>query len=151
MTSKRIGHEIMELVNYCGPVTVETDNDDQSSDLRYSIKISIDDLYINFILDKRYPFSPPRSVLVNNKDYTRIVARSIARFSQIGIEQGLPKCFCCESLTCADRWGPSVGLVKLYCEIKDVIKKKKHIMHVWFCRQIASEYLTYDVPLEIYL
>ena len=151
MASKRIGYEIMELVNYCGPVTVETDNDDHSSSLRYTIRMSLEDLNIRFILDNRYPFSPPRSVFVNDKDYIRIVGQSIARFSQIGVEQHLPKCFCCESLICADRWGPSVGLVKLYGEIKDVIRKKKQIMHTWFCRQIASEKLTYDIPLENYL
>ena len=151
MNSKRIGYEIMELVNYCGPVTVETDNDDHSSSSRYTIRMSLKDLNIRFILDNRYPFSPPRSVFVNDKDYIRVVGQSITRFSQIGVEQHFPICFCCESLICPDRWVPTTGMVKLCGEIKSVIEKKKLIMHIWFCRQVASEKLTYDIPLEHYL
>jgi len=151
MTSKRIGYEVMELVNYCGPVGIETEQDTNSTDMRYVIKLSLNDLAIRIVFNNRYPFSPPYNINVNNKDYIKIVRQSITKFSQIGIEQNFPKCFCCESFTCADRWGPSVGLVKLCGEIKDVVLKKQLIMHIWFCRRIASEKLTYDIPLENYL
>ena len=150
MVSKRVGHEVIELIHYCGPISLETQNI-ESNKLVYVVKLNIDDIDIVFMLDQRYPFSPPSRILVNNKDYLRVLGQSITKFSQLGIEQGFPKCFCCESLTCSDRWNPSVGLVKLYTEIKDVISKKQRIMHIWFCRQIASGKLTYDVPLENYL
>ncbi|MHA2082125.1 MAG: hypothetical protein ACXABD_00085 [Candidatus Thorarchaeota archaeon] len=150
MVSRRVGHEAIELIHYCGPISLETQNIG-SDELVYLVKLKIDDMDVAFMLDRNFPFSPPRRILVNNKDYIRVLGQSITRFSQLGIELGFPRCFCCESLTCSDRWNASVGLVKLYNEIKDVISKKQLIMQIWFCRQIASDKLTYDVPLENYL
>ena len=150
MVSRRLGHEAIELIHYCGPISLETQNIG-SDELVYVVKINTDDIDVSFTLDRNFPFSVPRHISVNNKDYLRVLGQSITKFSQLGIEQGFPRCFCCESLTCSDRWNASVGLVKLYTEIKDVISKKQRIMHIWFCRQIASEKLTYDVPLENYL
>lgn len=150
MTSKRVGHEVIELVNYCGPVSLETQNT-ESGDLVYMVSVASDSINISFILDRRFPFSPPYQVLVNNKEYLDILKTSIVTLSQLGIEKGFPKCFCCESLMCADRWNASVSLVKLFTEIKDVISKKQQIMHIWFSRKLAAEKLTHDIPIENYL
>ena len=150
MVSRRVGHEIIELAHYCGPVSVETKHIDEHG-LGYVVKIDTDTLEISFMLDRRYPFSPPYKVLVNNKEYLDILRTSITSLSQLGIEKGFPRCFCCESLICLDRWSASVGLVKLYTEIKDVISKKRHIMHIWFSRKLAAEKLTHDIPIEDYL
>ena len=150
MTSKRVGHEVIELVNYHGPVSLETRHI-ETEELVYIIRIIDNSIDVSFMLDRRFPFSPPRVVLVNKKDYIDILKTSIVSFSQIGIEKGFPRCFCCESLTCVDRWNPSISLVKLYTEIKDVISKKQQIMHIWFSRKLAAEKLTYDIPIEIYL
>ena len=150
MTSKRVGHEVIELVNYCGPVCVDTRYTDHH-ELKYVVKVDLDNIHVEFMLDRRFPFSPPCQVLVNKKDYQDILRTSITCLSQLGIEKGFPKCFCCESLMCLDRWTASVGLVKLYTEIKDVISKKQQIMHIWFSRKLAAEKLTHDIPIEDYL
>ena len=150
MASKRVGHEVIELVNYCGPVSLESQNT-QSEELVYVVKIAGNNIDVSFILDRKFPFSPPCRTLVNNKDYLHILRQSMTKFSQLGIEKGFPRCFCCESLTCLDRWNASVGLVRLFTEIKDVISKKQQIMHIWFSRKLAAEKLTHDIPIENYL
>ena len=152
LNNKRIGFELMELVNYCGPISIETHYDEQhSSKSRCIIKIMLFDLEVRIELDNNYPFSPPIATCVNNKDYIKIVCKSMPKFRVIGLENGYPKCFCCDSLLCADKWASSVHLTKLYHEIKDVIRKKLNIIHIYYCRKLATDKLTHDIPLEAYL
>ena len=151
LNNKRIGYELMDLVNYCGPINIETQHGKHMSDSKCIITLVLLNLKVDFILDNRYPFAPPAKVFVNSKDYIRIVNESIPKLYRIGLEIGCPQCFCCSSLLCADRWSTQVQLTRLYSEIEDVILKKQKIMHIYFCRQIACEKLTHDIPIEYYL
>lgn len=148
---KRIGHEVMELVSYCGPVNVSSRHNDATGVTTCLIRIMLFDLEVVFEVGSRYPFTSPVNTLINGKDYYRLVGRSMDRFRRIGQEIGYPRCFCCDSLLCDGRWSPAVHLTRLYQEMKDVVTKKQHIMHVYFCRRIAAEKLTHDIPLELYL
>jgi len=151
LNHKRIGHELMDLVNYCGPINVETQYGEHTSESKCVIKLTLLNLNVKFVLDNSYPFAPPKHVFVNDKDYIRIIAQSISKLSKIGIEKGYAKCFCCDSLLCRDKWSAQIQLTRLYSEIEQVITAKQKIMHVYFSRQIACEKLTHDIPIEHYL
>ena len=90
-------------------------------------------------------------IRVNDKLYESFLKNNIIAFKTIAKEYAYPPCFCCVSITCPNKWGPSIHLKDLVSEITEVIKQKQHIMHIYFCRQVACECLTYDIPLECYL
>ena len=44
MVSRRLGHEAIELIHYCGPISLETQNIG-SDELVYVVKINTDDRF----------------------------------------------------------------------------------------------------------
>ena len=158
---RRLGMELDILSDYVGRISFEKINRNASGggsgggsskkqrDIR--ISFSFGGLDITIYIDNRFPFACPYNICVNNMCYENLLKNNVACFKDIISEYGYPSCFCCVSVTCSDKWGPNIHLKDIVDEIKDVIDKKQHVMYVYFCRQIACERLTYDVPLELYL
>ena len=150
---RRLGLEISMLSDHVGEVTYEkinTNVNGRRDDIRicFSIELGINGV---MCIDHRYPFSSPYLITVNDKLYESFLKNNIIAFKTIAKEYAYPPCFCCVSITCPNKWGPSIHLKDLVSEITEVIKQKQHIMHIYFCRQVACECLTYDIPLEGYL
>ena len=150
---RRLGLEISMLSDHVGEVTYEkinTNVNGRRDDIRicFSIELGIN---VVMCIDHRYPFSSPYLITVNDKLYESFLKNNIIAFKTIAKEYAYPPCFCCVSITCPNKWGPSIHLKDLVSEITEVIKQKQHIMHIYFCRQVACECLTYDIPLEGYL
>ena len=151
---RRLGLEISMLSDYVGQVTYEkinTNVNGRQDDIRICFSIDSSGISVVMCIDHRFPFSSPYLITINDRMYESFLKNNIPAFKKIAKEYAYPPCFCCVSVTCPDKWGPSIHLKDLVSEITEVIKQKQHIMHIYFCRQVACECLTYDIPLERYL
>tara|TARA_A100001015_G_scaffold201903_1_gene225442 strand:+ start:118 stop:582 length:465 start_codon:yes stop_codon:yes gene_type:complete len=144
---RRIGIEIIDTALMYNLVNVKYNEQSEC----VTIGMVVCDLDLKIELDKNFPFTPPRSITINNKNYVDILLISPSKLRNIGLEYGYPKCFCCVSLMCNDRWNPSSRIPDLYEEIKQVITLKRKTLLIYYSRIIACNRLTHDIPLESYL
>ena len=101
------------------------------------------------IIDKNYPFKSVK-IFVNNKCFDNILKQNIYLID-LNKELSYPDCFCCTSLTCCNNWNPKVSLIDLEKEITHVLTCKLNILHIYYCRKLALQYLVQDISIEKYL
>ena len=85
---------------------------------------------ITIKFDKSYPFRPPISTIINNKniDFTKIPDRLEKYLREINKD----KCPHCNSITCHYNWGPSYKLLDIineYTQMKDTILIIRNLIH----------------------
>lgn len=149
----RIGREIFMLMDKYGLVTSQIRTGHIDADTICIITIIIQDLDIELkiILDNRYPFSPPQHIFINGKDYSKMITGFYYPLRDIYIEYQYQVYSCITSIINRDNWYPGRQLVDICDEVTTIIKNKKHVLNIYYCRKLATQWLTHDIPLEHYL
>ena len=147
---RRVGPEIIELSEMAEATTLSwRDN----GDLDITVE-GIKDLgkgKVTFTISRHYPFVAP-TVTVNSKPYASMLCHKVGKLRSIEKELSRSsECVCCKSMTCDNNWYPALSISSLLCEVIENLQIRQRILHIYYCRVIASEYLTHDVPLELYL
>ncbi len=73
------------------------------------IKNNIDGRLYKFIIPPNYPFTAPR-LEINYKPYAYYLRFQSSKFQDLFYKYKGRKCFCCDSLLCANNWGPQITL-----------------------------------------
>ena len=148
---RRVGPEIVELGRLAGSVTVTCVSDDV---VRLSMKNleGLDGSSVEFFIGGTYPFRPP-VVAVNSRSYIQMLCCSTPRLASIieSLGGGGDKCLCCKSVLCENNWYPGLTLCQLLTEVRGTLETHRKSLHIYYCRIIANEHLTHDLPLESYL
>jgi hypothetical protein len=149
----RIGREIFLLTEKYGEVISKVDPGHFEGDATCIIMIIINDLDVELkiILDNRYPFVPPRDIFVNGNDYRKIINDTNHPLRDIYTEYQYPENSNIASIIFHNNWYTGKQLTDIYDEVLNVIKKKQHVLNIYYCRKLASQWLTHDIPLEHYL
>tara|TARA_B100001059_G_scaffold236577_1_gene287913 strand:- start:2034 stop:2585 length:552 start_codon:yes stop_codon:yes gene_type:complete len=106
------------------------DNDDISFDIIESNKISFTlinnsryVLHIVITIPSQYPFRPPSCKLNNNTSYMEQLVKMTGHVHNFTTHRGKnEKCFCCQSLTCRDNWGPKKTIIDMLNEVNGMFE-----------------------------
>jgi ubiquitin-protein ligase len=116
--------------------------------INFSIRIDEKNIINNytFIIDKKYPFYPPK-ILFNNKPYSNLLKLPSQRFMIILQKLLNNNCLCCKSLDCKFNWSPAITLNTIINDISKNRRIKRTIVIYILQTQIKNKYLIDDIDL----
>lgn len=104
----------------------------------------------NFIMDKKYPFAPPK-IIYNNKPYSNLLKIPSTRFTTILEKIYNNSCLCCKSLDCKYNWCPAITMNTIINDINKTRKYKRYIVIYILQMQIKNKYLVDDIDLVSFI
>lgn len=103
-----------------------------------------------FIIDtKRYPFVCP-SIFFNDYMYGDFLRLNDFQRSMLKVIKGI-ECFCCNTFNCRDKWCPSLLLINIIDEIKDIENFKKSVLNIIVAEKIKKKYLLPEIDINCWL
>ena len=103
-----------------------------------------------FVIDKKYPFSPP-IYHYNNHSYLHYLSLPSPKFVNVLKTLYNKSCLCCTSLYCKYNWSPAIKLHIFIDELSKIKKYKRNIVYKLLCDQIKRIFLNDDIPIERFL
>jgi len=103
-----------------------------------------------FIVDRTYPFYPPRFYF-NNQPYSYYLKMPSQKFSEYLKKFTNNSCLCCSSLSCKYNWSPAIKLRMFIEELNKIRQHKRNIVYKLLAEQIKYKYLIDDVDLDSFL
>ena len=103
-----------------------------------------------FIFKNTYPFQPPK-IYYNGKSYLDLLRITDNDERNIVRKYKKKDCLCCDSYFCSNNWSPSLTLIIIIGEIKNIIKFKRDIMNILFADKLKKKYLIDDIDINSYL
>jgi hypothetical protein len=103
-----------------------------------------------FHINKNYPFTCPR-VTINGLNQYNFFKVPSNRFKTILQYISGLQCLCCDSVLCANNWGPAITLYKIVNQIEEYKKIKLNIQQKILADQIKQKYLNRDIDLDSWL
>lgn len=100
--------------------------------------------YIKCTFTDMYPFKPP-NIIINHNNYVSLLHFNIKHLKLLKLNESY--CFCCESITCTDKWYPTFNIYKLLMEINKNIKYKMDYTYNICVNVIKRKYLNPDIPI----
>ena len=149
--ARRIKRELEKMMNYgiCKNDNISISrNKTYNNEFDYHIVIFNDNdkrLY-EFILSSYYPFKPPKLIL-NYKPYFEYFRFTSNSYRDLFYKYKGQRCFCCETKTCGDNWGPSHLLVDIMNEVNQFYTECKEISHIICIKVIKRKYLIDDINI----
>ena len=148
----RLMHEYKELstIYTCDNIIVLYNNEQKNIVITINHKIN-DIMEIHtFVIDKKYPFDPPK-YYYNNKFYLIYLSLPSQKFQQLLKQIYNKDCLCCTSLYCKYNWSPGIKLKMFIDEMNKIRQCKRNIVYKLLCDQIKQTYLNDDIPIECFL
>ena len=147
---RRVGPEIIELSEMADATTLSW-RENGDLDITVEGMKDLEKAKVTMTISRHYPFVAP-TVTVNSKPYASMLCHKVSKLRSIEKELSRSsECVCCKSMTCDNNWYPALTISSLLCEVVENLQVRQRILHIYYCRVIASEHLTHDVPLEKYL
>ena len=106
-------------------------------------------LSINFN-NSRYPFTPPKTVIVNNLNYLDMVKYNSNSHKDLERISG-QKCLCCNSLLCRKNWNVHKSILDIVTEVIENIKLKQRIIEIIHARKITHIHFGTYIPIMEFL
>ena len=148
LIARRIRQELKNMKNvgiFCDDADI-TITKYFDRDFHIIIKNIKDKRVYKFIIPPNYPFTPPRLEL-NYKPYSSYLRFQSEQFANIFYKHKGYKCFCCDSVLCAKKWGHQITLHKIMDEVDLFHKKCREIADIVFVEVIKRKYLTDDINI----
>jgi hypothetical protein len=119
-----------------------------NNEIEYHVNIfnNIDNRNYEFILTTHFPFKPPKLIL-NYKPYSEYLRFMSHSFRDLFYKYNGHRCFCCETKTCSDNWGPNYLLVDIMNEVNQYHKECKEIADIICINVIKRKYLINDINI----
>lgn len=148
----RIKNECKDLCNYYFDkkfffsYKIFTQNENENFVIQFIIH---KDKY-EFILDKKYPFYPPK-IVFNDMPYSQFLKLPSFRYQEMIMKMTNKNCLCCSSFNCKYNWGPAIKLHMIIKEI-DKIRNYKRIIAYWILiKSIKQKYCIEVLDIESYI
>ena len=141
----RFVNEIGNLMFQCDKTNFKIINNE------YYISIIYKNIIFDIILSNEYPFKIPLSVVINGRDYKKILAVNEPRVNEYLKKHYHTSCLCCTSIMCPDNWIPMYNISHIINDIMNNIKIKHHIFLYMLCDSIKIKYRCYFLNIEEYL
>ena len=138
INNRRLQKEIVSLYQYENHIyskfidktKVKFDNDDINFEIIDSNRIVFTLIYnsryvlqISMTIPNEYPFRPPSCKLNFDTSYMEQLVKMTGHVYNFTSHTGEnEKCFCCQSLTCRNNWGPKKTLIDMLNEIYDMFE-----------------------------
>jgi hypothetical protein len=103
-----------------------------------------------FIVDRKYPFHPPRFHF-NNQPYSHYLKLSSQRFTEYLKKFTNKACLCCSSLSCKYNWSPAIKLKMFIDELNIIRQHKRNIVYKILAEKVKDKYLIDDIDLDSFL
>jgi len=146
--ARRIRHELNNMKKngiFCSDEDV-TITKYYERDFYIILKNLKDNRLYKFIIPPNYPFTAPRLEL-NNKPYSYYVKFNSNKFRELFSKYKGDRCFCCETILCADNWGPQLTLNRIMDEVDLFHKECREIADRVIVNVIKRKYLIDDVNI----
>lgn len=114
------------------------------------IKNNTDKRLYKFIIPPNYPFKAPR-LEINYKPYSHYLRFQSLKFQDLFYKYKGRKCFCCDSILCADNWGPQIKLSNIMDEVDIYHKQCREIVDRVIINVIKRKYLIDDINIVEWL
>ena len=146
--TRRIAHECEKLYEYY-PNLVLSYNSDK---IELVVTETIDNTKHNygFTFSNTYPFTAPQ-IYYNGESYIELLKLKNKDEQNIVRKYKNKDCLCCDSYFCSNNWSPSLTLIIIIGEIKNIIKFKRDIMNILFADKLKKKYLIDDIDINSYL
>jgi len=147
---RRVGPEIIDLSEMVSTTTLSW-RENGDLDITVDGVKNLERAKVTITISDHYPFVAPDAT-VNSKPYSRMLCHKVGKLRSIEQELNTSnECLCFRSVTCDNNWYPGLSVSSLLCEIVENLQTRQKILHIYFSRVIASQFLTHDVPIEKYL
>ena len=127
-------------------------NNEELKQVSFSIRIDEGNKMQNyvFIIDRQYPFHPPRLVY-NERPYSQFLRLPSQRFGNYLQKLFDKNCLCCASLDCKYNWSPGVNLSIMINDVNKMRRYKRCVVHAILIDKIKDKYLIDDIDILTYI
>ena len=149
--SRRIKRELEKMLNsgICQFDNISISRNiiyDNEFEYHVSIFNDKDRRHYEFILSSHFPFKPPKLIL-NYKPYSEYFRFNSDAFKHIFYKYKGGRCFCCDTKTCSNNWGPQYTLADIIDEVNQFHRECKEIIHIICIKIIKRKYLIDDINI----
>jgi hypothetical protein len=144
-TDTRIMKEIFSLYSQTKHIHISETNN------IHTIEFTFNNHNYKFLLSKKYPFTIPTEILINNTNYKILKQISSQRFLVILKKKFGYDCLCCTSMLCGDNWSPAKKIADIVNEIEQTIVIKRKIFLYALCDSIKIKNNCEFAYIEQYL
>lgn len=144
---RRISREF-EMLKKNGYMSETHDVNIEESDNIYKITIckNFDFKLYEFSIPKDYPFRPPK-LNINHRLYSEYQKLGSVHFADALYKYKGITCFCCESILCADNWGPQLTFMSIFDEVTKFRGYCEEISRRAIINVIKRKYLNNDINI----